>query len=121
MGKKVKIAILGYGHIGKKHAEMVSQNQDYELVAMIDPKFSEEEVDNKNYVPYFHSLQDFLNSPLKADVVAICTPNGLHFEQAKTLIEKGIDVIVEKPMTLNSAEAEDLEKLAQEKKVNLFR
>lgn len=120
MEEKVKIAILGYGHIGKKHAEMVSQNQDYELVALIDPKFTIEELEGKSSIPYFHSLQDFLNSPSKVDIVAVCTPNGLHFEQSKILIEEGINVIVEKPITLKSEQAKELEKLALEKKVHLF-
>ena len=120
MEKKVKIAILGYGHIGKKHAEMVSQNQDYELVALIDPKFKTEEMDGQISVPYFHSLHDFLNSPFTADLVAVCTPNGLHFQQSKILIEEGFNVIIEKPITLNSEEAEELAKLAVEKKVHLF-
>ncbi|MGA9213654.1 Gfo/Idh/MocA family protein [Kaistella sp.] len=120
MENKVKIAILGYGHIGKKHVEMVSQNHDYELVALIDPKFKTEEISNSTPVPCFYSLQDFIKSSIIADIVAICTPNGLHFEQAKTLIEEGIDVIIEKPITLNSVEAEELEKLALEKKVNIF-
>ncbi|MDQ0476833.1 MULTISPECIES: Gfo/Idh/MocA family protein [Chryseobacterium] len=120
MEKKVKIAILGYGHIGKKHADMVFQNQDCELLALIDPKFTTAEMERQNPVPCFHSLQDFLNSPLTADVVAVCTPNGLHFEQAKTLIEDGIDVIIEKPVALSSEEAEELEKLAHQKKVHIF-
>lgn len=120
MEKKVKIAILGYGHIGKKHAEMISQNRDYELIALIDPKFTAVEMEEHNPVPYFHSLQDFINSTLTADIVAVCTPNGLHFDQAKTLINKGINVIIEKPITLHSEEAEQLDKLAQEKKVHIF-
>lgn len=120
MEKKVKIAILGYGNIGKKHTEIVFQNEDYELIALIDPKCKPPEIDSQNPVPYFHSLREFLDCPLKADIVAVCTPNGLHFEQSKILIEEGINVIIEKPITLKSEEAEELERLAEERKVHIF-
>ncbi|MEC5156986.1 Gfo/Idh/MocA family protein [Chryseobacterium sp. MP_3.2] len=120
MEKKVKIAILGYGHIGKKHAEMVAQNQDYELVALIDPKFSMEVLINKNPVFHFQQLEDFLKSNISADIVAVCTPNGLHFNQAKILINAGINVIVEKPIALKSDEAIELEQLALEKELHIF-
>ncbi len=120
MGEQIKIAILGYGHIGKKHAEIVMQNFNYKLVALIDPKFTSQEIENRSGIPLFKSLSDFLESDVKADIFAICTPNGLHFEQAEILIRKGIHVIIEKPITLDSEQAVFLEKLANEYKVNLF-
>ena len=120
MKQKVKIAILGYGHIGRKHAEMVFQNQDYQLVALIDPKFKSENLDQNISVDHFTSLQDFLQSDISADLIAICTPNGLHYEQTKLIVEKGIHAIIEKPITLNSEEAQELEQLAARNKVHLF-
>lgn len=120
MEQKVKIAILGYGHIGRKHAEMVFQNQDYQLVALIDPKFKYENLDQNISVDHFTSLQDFLQSEFSVDLIAICTPNGLHYEQTKLIIEKGIHAIIEKPITLNVEEAQELEQLAVKNKVHLF-
>lgn len=120
MNKILKIAILGFGHIGKKHLEMVGQNQDYELVALIDPKLKGQEQEGHMAVPSFLSLQSFLDSPLTADLVAVCTPNGLHYEHVKTLIEAGINVIIENPITLHAEEAEELAQLAANKKVHLF-
>ena len=120
MEQKVKIAILGYGHIGKKHAEMVLQNQDYQLVALIDPKFESKDLDHHNSVDHFTTLQDFLQSDSSVDLIAVCTPNGLHYEQTKLIIEKGINVIVEKPITLHVEQAFELEQLAIKKNVHLF-
>ncbi len=120
MKQKVKIAILGYGHIGKKHAEMVFQNQDYQLVALIDPKFKSENLDHNISVDHFTSLQDFLQSDISANLIAICTPNGLHYEQTKLIVEKGIHAIIEKPITLNADEAQELEQLAAKNNVHLF-
>lgn len=119
MGEKIKIAILGYGHIGKKHAEMVAQNPNFELIALIDSKFAAEDTQNFS-VPVFKSLQEFLGQEFSVDLIAVCTPNGLHFDQAKTIIESGISVIIEKPITLHSDEAIALESLAAEKKVHIF-
>ena len=117
---KVRIAILGYGQIGKKHAEIVLNHQDYELVALIDPRFAVAELKGLSGISYFYCLQDFISSPILADIVAVCTPNGLHFEQSKILIEEGIHVIIEKPIALSSEEAQVLEQLAQIHKVHLF-
>lgn len=119
MQEKLKIAILGYGHIGKKHAEMVTQNEACELVALIDPEF-ETEAGKSISVPIFFTLNDFLKSRLKADIVAICTPNGFHNSQGIQLVNNGIHVIIEKPITLNSIEALQLENLATEKGVHVF-
>ena len=120
MEEKLKVAILGYGHIGKKHAEMVLHNQDFDLIALIDSKFTADEIGKADSVCTFNFLEDFLNSDLSADIVAICTPNGLHYEQAKLLINKGINIIIEKPIALDSVEAEELEKLAFKKNTHIF-
>ncbi len=120
MEKKVKIAILGYGNIGKKHAEMIFQNQDYQLVALIDSKFKSENLDQNISVDYFTSLKEFLQSNIYVDLIAICTPNGLHYEQTKLIIEKGIHAIIEKPITLKANEAMELEQFATKNNVHLF-
>lgn len=120
MEKKIKIAILGYGHIGKKHAEMVAHNDYCELIALIDPKFETDKDCVEYSVPLFLSLNEFLDSTIPVDIVAICTPNGLHYQQAVILIEEKINVIIEKPVSLESEEALKLEQLAEEKKVNIF-
>lgn len=119
MPEKLKVAILGYGHIGKKHAEMVTLNEACELVALIDPKFAEQD-GAASAAPTFLTLNDFLRSGVPVDIVAICTPNGLHNSQAIQLIDKGINIIIEKPITLSSIEALQLEKLASEKNVHIF-
>ena len=78
--KKVKFAVVGSGHIGKRHAEMINRNDESELVAMCDilPK---EELRLENYdVPFFSSIDDLLGSNIEFDVMCVATPNGLHGE-----------------------------------------
>ncbi|SFI08814.1 Gfo/Idh/MocA family protein [Halpernia frigidisoli] len=120
MENKLKFAVLGYGHIGTKHAEMISQNPDCENVAIIDTKFSTEETKFSDLIPKFSSLESFLKSEIPVDIIVVCTPNGLHFKQSEAILNSGINVIVEKPIALDSAEAEILEALAKKKNLQLF-
>lgn len=103
---KVRFAILGCGHIGKRHAELVLQHSDAELVATIDV------VDEVNLqisefkVSHFLSIDDFLKSGIKVDVINVCTPNGFHASQAVKCLENSVHVVIEKPIALSKADAE---------------
>lgn len=119
MNKKLKIGILGLGNIGKKHAEIVLNNDKFQLVAVIDIRFTIETAEYSHILKY-RSLEEFFKSTKEVDLIAICTPNGLHFEAAKEIISRGINVIIEKPLTLNSTQAEHLKQLAETQNVHLF-
>ena len=79
---KIKFAVVGCGHIGEKHAEVISKNKNAELVALIDIKNPGELNIAKFSVPFFYSLKNFFSSDIDADVINIATPNGLHAQQA---------------------------------------
>ncbi len=103
---KIRFAIVGMGHIGKRHAEMICRNPEAELVAMCDLlKPSDAVVDNP-VVPWFYSLDDLLQSDIAIDVICICTPNGLHATHAIKALEARKHVVIEKPMSLTKADAE---------------
>lgn len=59
-------------------------------------------------VAYFNSIEDFLVSGIEFDIANICTPNGLHAEQALKFLEHKKHVVIEKPMALSKADAEKL-------------
>ncbi|HFS66585.1 MAG TPA: Gfo/Idh/MocA family oxidoreductase [Flavobacteriia bacterium] len=103
---KIKFAVIGCGHIGKRHAEMITRNPDCELVALVDIKPKEELNIEKYKIPFFKQLDDLLNSDLEIDIVSIATPNGLHAKQAIKALEAKKHVVIEKPMALNKADAE---------------
>jgi UDP-N-acetyl-2-amino-2-deoxyglucuronate dehydrogenase len=106
---KIKFAVLGAGHIGKRHAEMVSRNAECELIAIIDTNPKALETATALYpAKGFTSLSDYLSSDQKADVVCIATPNGLHAQQALQVIETGHHVVIEKPMGLSKRDCEDV-------------
>lgn len=106
MSNKIKFAVIGCGHIGKRHAEMIHRNDNCELVALVDVKDkSVLNIDQYN-VPFFSSLEDLLQSGLDIDVINIATPNGFHAEQALKCLEAKKHVVLEKPMALTKADAE---------------
>ena len=108
MENKIKFAVLGCGHIGKRHAEMVMRNAEAELVAMCDIRPKGEVGIEAFNVPYFSSIEELLNSDIQIDVLNVCTPNGLHADQSIKALEKGIHVVVEKPMGLTKAKCEEV-------------
>jgi len=106
---KIKFAVIGCGHIGKRHAEMILRNEMSELHALIDVKPKEElGIEQYSDVKLFNSIDAFFDSEiaLNIDVVNIATPNGLHAQQAIACLEKGKHVVIEKPMALSSADAQ---------------
>jgi UDP-N-acetyl-2-amino-2-deoxyglucuronate dehydrogenase len=103
---KVKFVIVGCGHIGKRHAEMVQRHPDAALVAICDIKNPEDVGIEAADVPFFNSIDELLDAGLDFDVVNICTPNGLHAEQAIKALDRKKHVVIEKPMALTKADAE---------------
>ena len=76
--RNIRFAVVGCGHIGKRHAEMVLRNSEAELVALCDTAERELLAIDTFNVPFFSSLDELLASNLEIDVVCVCTPNGLH-------------------------------------------
>jgi len=118
MSSKIKFAVVGCGHIGKRHAEMIDRNEDAELTAIVDIKNKEELGIEKYQVPFFHSLEALLEADLKPDVINIATPNGLHASQAIQCLDAGTHVVIEKPFALSTtAAATVISKSQQVKKI----
>ncbi|MFN4122765.1 MAG: Gfo/Idh/MocA family protein [Flavobacteriales bacterium] len=107
-GDKIKFAVIGAGHIGKRHAEMIQRNDESELVALVDTADADSLNVGHFNVPYLHSLEELFSSDLSVDVVNICTPNGLHAEHSLKALEHGKHVVCEKPMGLSKAECESI-------------
>lgn len=104
--KKIRFAVVGCGHIGKRHAEMVVRDPGAELVALCDIRPKEELGIEAYPVAFFSEMTSLLQSGLDIDVINICVPNGLHAEMAIQAIESGHHVVIEKPMALQVQDAE---------------
>ncbi len=107
--EKIKFAVVGAGHIGKRHATMVQQNPESELVALIDINEAlRTEIESTFKVPFFTSFEAFLKSGIKCEVINVATPNYLHASQSIMALEHGCHVVCEKPMALTKADAEEI-------------
>jgi predicted dehydrogenase len=108
LSDKVKFAVIGAGHIGKRHAEMILRNDDAELVAICDVRDPAELQLEEFPVPFFRSVEEMLSSGLDFDVVNVCSPNGLHALHSRLALEKQKHIVCEKPMGLTKAECEQV-------------
>ena len=103
---KIKFAVVGCGHIGKRHAEMVARHASTELVALCDSRPRAELGIEHLDVPFFNDLDTMLREVPGIDVVNVCTPNGLHAPLSLKALEARKHVVCEKPMALTKAECE---------------
>ena len=120
--KEVKFVVLGYGFIGKKHAELIHLNEQSYLAAVIEIDEEKQRFIRAEY-PYtviFSTLEEFFKSNIRADFIAICTPNHLHCLQSKSCLQQGLHVICEKPLGLKLEECLELENVSKETGKQIF-
>ena len=110
--EKLKIAVIGTGHLGKEHARIYSEIPEVSLVGVVDiDKNTGEAVAQRCNTKYYSSFKEILN---RVDAASVVVPTKSHYEITKELLKNGIHVLVEKPMTGTVSEAEDLIKLSKE-------
>ena len=116
--KKLKFAIVGCGRIAKRHAGHIINNG--ELVAVCDTNNEKVGLLSSKYkVNSYNSIDDLLEKE-EIDVIAICTPNGLHAEHTIKALNAGCHVICEKPMALSSDDCGEMIKTAEDNNRRLF-
>jgi len=115
--KKIGFAVVGSGHIGKRHIAEIKANPKAELLAICDVKEKSEFEDFG--VPFFSSLDGLLLSDTCPDVINICTPNGFHTPQSLIALER-CNVLVEKPMALSVEDAKTLIEKEKQTQNQLF-
>ena len=116
----LKFAVLGFGHMGKRHAELIHQNKLTELTAIIDLELNSEDLNSFSEIPTFNDLSNFLSVDKNTDVIVIATPNGLHVQHAILCLQAGKNVLIEKPIALYAADVAILFTLAESVNKRIF-
>jgi len=103
----LKLAVIGAGHMGRYHAEKFARLPGVELAAVVDRD------------PVRAPVSDFRKILGQVEAAVIAVPTNLHHEVARACLEKGVHVLIEKPIAATLAEADDLVDLALKKKAVL--
>jgi len=110
---KLKCAVIGTGYLGKFHAEKYAALPDCELVAVVDSNEAVvKDVAEKNNIKWLTDYQPLLG---EVDAVSIVVPTSLHHTVSKDFLNCGAHVLVEKPITVTVAEADELIAIAKDK------
>ena len=119
--KVYRVAVLGCGRISKNHFSSIAQySEDLELVAVCDNDSDALKVVTDTYqVNGYLSLTDMLANE-QLDLVSICTPSGLHSEQAIEIAEAGVNVVSEKPRATRWDDGVKMVKACDQTGVRLF-
>jgi len=115
----MKFAIIGCGRIGARHALHIAEVGS--LVAVCDVvKEKATELAEMHDALAFTSVEELILAQLDVDVVAVCTPNGLHAEHSIACLSAGFHVLCEKPMALSIDACNAMIEAAEENSRHLF-
>lgn len=103
----MKLGVIGAGHMGRFHAEKFSRLPGVELAALVDRDAARA------------TVSDYRTVIGKIDAAVVAVPTDLHHEVARACLERGVHVLVEKPLAATLAEADDLVDLAGKKNLVL--
>lgn len=104
----VRIAIIGAGKIGPRHAHYISLHPEAVLVALVDPGVHGVDTAAALNTNYYPTVESLLASTDKPDAVVICTPNHTHVPIAKKFADEGIHILIEKPLSADIESGKDL-------------
>jgi predicted dehydrogenase len=110
---KVKICVIGVGHLGQYHVQKYKANPKVEILGVVDTDYERaQEIGNRYDVKAFRSYEGLL--PI-VDAVSLAVPTQSHFEVAKDILSQGKHLLIEKPITYQLGAADKLIQMAEEK------
>ncbi|QFT29389.1 4-carboxy-2-hydroxymuconate-6-semialdehyde dehydrogenase [Labrenzia sp. THAF82] len=119
MDRNVRLAIAGFGLVGRRHGDAIATTSGVDLVAVIEPGEAGQKAAADQGLPCFNNIEEFF-ARSHADGMILATPNSLHVPQAMTCIDYGCPVLVEKPIATTSDDARVLVQHANKKTVPLL-
>jgi predicted dehydrogenase len=106
----IKVALIGYGHLGKWHAEKIATHPSSHLYAVVDPMDSNLEVAAAKY-PKVKLVKNLEEVIAQVDAVVIVSPTSTHFKLLKLVLAAGKHIFCEKPLCRNLIESKEILKL----------
>jgi predicted dehydrogenase len=116
----LRFSLLGYGHIGKRHAEAIKNLDGIDLVSVCDTDPSQTSGLDKSGVAVFNNVDSMLSDGPASEVLSVATPNGLHAVHALKGLESGRHVIIEKPMALKAEDCRRIIEVSDALKLKVF-
>ncbi len=114
--KTLKVGVVGIGQIGKEHARIYKALPEAQLIGLCDTDADRKDRADALGIPFYPNFKALIG---KVDAVSVATPTYLHYPVAKAFLEAGIHTLIEKPITLKLAEADELIALARRKNCSL--
>lgn len=116
---QISFAIIGCGRIAQRHAEHISKRGILKAVCDINVGKAEK-LASQYGCAFYSDIADLVLNENSIDVIAICSPNGLHSQHAITCLNAGFNVICEKPMALSAFDCGEMIKAAEKSNKRLF-
>jgi predicted dehydrogenase len=107
----MRVAVVGVGHLGRHHARILASTRDVELVAVADIDAARRDAIAAEH--HTRAVADWRELVTQVDAVTIAAPTEAHAEIASAFLERGVHVLVEKPMTPTTEDADRLVQLAR--------
>jgi len=102
----VRVGVIGVGYLGQHHARIYSEIEGAELIAVVDIDQKKADTFAAKYgCEAYYDFRDVLN---KVDVLSVVTPTTTHHDIARGCLKAGKDILIEKPITVNIKEADEL-------------
>jgi len=115
--KKLRVGVVGVGHIGKNHARLYAELPDAQFTAILDTDQARAHLLADEFgVVAAGSLEEFAEA---VDAASIATPTNTHYEIARELLSRGKHLLIEKPIAENTAHASELAELAADRRLVL--
>jgi len=115
--ERIKVGVIGVGHLGEYHVQKYQALPTADLVGIVDTDAARAQEISKRYeVPVFPHHDDLLR---RVDAVSLAVPTEQHFEVAENVLEQGVHLLIEKPITYQIEPADTLIVMAEKKNLVL--
>ena len=110
MSERLRVAVIGAGHLGRIHARLLSQRADVELAGIVEPMAAARDAASREFAT--PGVADFHSLPRAIDAAIVATPTGSHHDVTLGLLRKDTHVLVEKPIASTVEQAAEMVDLA---------